>query len=264
MSHVRNAAGTWIVAAVLATSALSTSPATAQTLTSTAFTDYPPFTTDQLPRGGFSTALVEDVFKQAGYTVETQWLPWARGYAAVLSTDVDVTHAYFYRSERVESFLFSDPYFEVPQRLYTYVGDETPIETVADMVGRVLCNPIGYSTPEPLGEMIRDGQVEREQPTDLEACFRLLSRGRVDAVAASPLIFTAMADQRAVDSDKIEYSGVQVAVDALHLLVSRSNPGAETILAAFNEGLADMAADGSLAALAQEYGLPLDLVPPLR
>lgn len=238
--------------------------ATAQTITATAFTDYPPFTTDALPRGGFSTALVEEAFQREGYRVEHKWMPWARGYLSTLEAATDVTHPYFYRRVRAEAMLYSEPFFEIPQRLYTYADDDTEIDTIEDLDGRVLCSPLGYSTPDVLGGMIADGRLFREQPTDLATCFRMLSRGRVDAVLANALIFEGLRVQSDFDATAITYSGLEVERDQLHLLVSRSHPGGPEIIETFNRAVADMAADGSLAALAREYEVPTALIPQLR
>jgi len=227
--------------------------------------DYPPFNTLQLPRGGFATALVEDAFARAGVTPSILHMPWRRAMRQVAEGRVDVTHPWFFREVRAEVMYFSEPYLWPKEAVYVSasLAQARPMETAEDLEGLTVCSPADYVLPEPVQTLIKQGKVLRDAPRDVSDCMRMLVGGRIDFVVLSPVIFKSDPIQRIVSGQGVVRTSVPVEVEPYYVLVGKRNPRGPYLIDAFNRGLNAMAADGSLAALADAYDIPHDMLPHL-
>ncbi|GGB54019.1 hypothetical protein GCM10011316_27590 [Roseibium aquae] len=245
-------------------------PATAETLRDktvriAVFPDYPPFNTDTLPRGGFATALVEDAFRRAGLEAESIDMPWRRGVREVELGRLDATHPWFYREDRGTVMLFTDPFILPKETIFTRADSEgkSPIRSEADLSGRTVCSPVDYALPEPVQSLAEAGQVLRDSPKNVSDCVRMLVAGRVDFVVLSPVIYRSEPIQQIVAGQHIVEAPIEIAVEPYYVMIGRKNQRAVELVEAFNEGVKEMAADGSLAALADAYGIPHAMLPHL-
>jgi len=178
---------------------------------------------------------------------------------------VDVTHPWYFRERRGEIMVFSDPYLWPKETIYVSaaVAADRPIETAKDLEGLTVCSPVDYVLPEPIQTMIKTGRLSRDAPRDVADCFRMLVGGRIDFVVLSPVIFASQPIQNIVAGEGVVATDVAVEVEPYYVLVGKKNARAPEIIEAFNRGLNAMAEDGSLAALADAYDIPHDMLPHL-
>jgi polar amino acid transport system substrate-binding protein len=79
----------------IALTLLAAAPGQAAGLRLVTGTDYPPFAGPELVGGGMATDLVTAAFQAAGSPIEPiEFLPWKRGYQAVLDGEFDATFPY--------------------------------------------------------------------------------------------------------------------------------------------------------------------------
>ena len=218
--------------------------------------DYAPYTGEDLPGGGLVTELVRQAFAVGGRRYDVRFMPWKRGYDGVVLGRFLATFPYVRTPEREREVLFSDPVIEVRQ--FVYLSKRSTMEFhdggaggkpggdsggVTDFRGRTVCQPAGYALPAELEELVQLGRLNRHTPSDLGACMRMVATGRADALVIDEYS-AAAAIARAGLAEEIRVSERPFAVVTLHLVVGRATPGAEAMVAAFNDGLKTLKQQG--------------------
>ena len=210
--------------------------------------DYAPYTGEDLPGGGLVTELVRQAFAVGGRRYDVRFMPWKRGYDGVVLGRFLATFPYVRTPEREREVLFSDPVIEVRQ--FVYLSKRSTMEFhggdsggVTDFRGRTVCQPAGYALPAELEELVQLGRLTRHTPSDLGACMRMVATGRADALVIDEYS-AAAAIARAGLAEEIRVSERPFAVVTLHLVVGRATPGAEAMVAAFNDGLKTLKQQG--------------------
>lgn len=234
--------------------ALTTGPALARdSVRLVTGNDYKPFTDESLPEGGFMTAVVTAALDRASIRHEVVFQPWKRGYAQTASAEFDATFPYFHTEERAAEMLYSDPIYTAASKAF-YLKDKQEISAPDDLKGLTMCSPVGYAVPPMMLKMLEAGSIEKNQPKDMQTCFRLLSAARVDFAVTNIIQGWDLVDKLdALPRDKVAVSPYDVVVNDLHFIVSRSLPDAQGLVDAFNEGLGAIRADGTFAAIEQRY-----------
>lgn len=217
-------------------------------------TDYPPYAGPDLAGGGMATALVVAAFEAAGVAVEpVEYLPWKRGYQAVLDGEFDATFPYVAAPGRDQAMSFSTPIYEMviypvfrADRTHPYAGPDS-------LAGLTLCQPVGYAQPAMLQHMVDAGTLQLVQPATMALCARQLLAGRVDLLINSPALFQTIVRPEWHDGPALVMGDHPVERNPLHLLAARANPQAAALLAGFATGLAALHADGRYDAIVQRY-----------
>lgn len=204
---------------------------------------FAPFTGEELPQGGWMSELVQRAFKASGRGYELRFVPWKRGVDGVVSGRFIATFPFPRTPERERDALFSDPLIEVRQ--FVYLSAHTPMTFTGpeDFRGRVVCAPLGFSLPEALETMIRQGDLRRDTPSDLTACVRMVATGRADAFVLDEYTGSAAIINAGVIGD-IRVAERPYATITLHLMVGRATPDAAAIIARFNDGLKNLKDSG--------------------
>jgi polar amino acid transport system substrate-binding protein len=214
--------------------------------------DYAPYTGDDLPGGGLVTELVRRAFAVGGRRYDVRFMPWKRGYDGVVAGRFLATFPYVRTPEREREVLFSDPVIEVRQFVYLsnrsgmeFRGRTGPDDSdlLEDFQGRTVCQPVGYALPAELEAMAGQGRLTRQTPSDLGACARMVATGRADALVIDEFSGAAAIAKSGL-ADDIRVAERPFAVVTLHLVVGRATPGAETTIAAFNDGLKTLKQQG--------------------
>lgn len=215
-------------------------------------TDFAPFVGEDLPEGGMLTELVLRAFKAVGMSYEVRFVPWKRGYDGVVAGRFLGTFPYVRTHDREREVLYSDPLLEVRQLVYLSTKSGMQFRTPADFRGRSVCAPVGYALPAELQALLDGGVLTRESPSDLFACVRMVASGRCDAFVLDEYTGHA-AVARAGMEDGIRIAEQPYALVAQHLVVSKANPEAQAVLAAFNAGLRKLKENGTFADIVRRH-----------
>ncbi len=225
--------------------------------------DYAPYTGEDLPGGGLVTDLARRAFAVSGRQYDVRFMPWKRGYDGVVAGRFLATFPYVRTPEREQEVLFSDPVIEVRQ--FVYMSNRTAMTFDGRLVrgprglegfrGRTVCQAVGYALPPELEALVGQGQLARQTPSDLGACVRMVATGRADALVIDEYS-AAAAIARSGLADDIRVSDHPFAVVTFHLVIGRATPGAETTLAAFNDGLKVLKAQGVYRELLSGHTIP--------
>jgi polar amino acid transport system substrate-binding protein len=196
--------------------------------------DYAPLVNDQDATGGITTDLIRRALASQGYEIEVSFQPWMRGAQNTKRGFFDGTFPYAKSPTREEDFLFSEPFYTSPMRLF--VRKDRHYKSSKEIRYKRICSPLGYDHSK-LSEFMEKNHLSLVQPVNLEACFEMLHLGRIEGV---PLLehvgWNIIAKQ---DKYRDEFTTIESHVkDAKYfLMVGKSNPRAQEILKAFNKGL---------------------------
>jgi len=217
--------------------------------------DYPPLTAKSLPEGGLASELVRRAFERSGHKVgELQWVPWKRAMESARRGAIDGTFPWGDTAERRKDLLFSAPFLPFAQHAWIRLGTGYLPKSKTDLPGRSYCNPAGYGDFGMITELLAEGALTRVTPKNMTAYFKMLFKGRIDMVIATPIEAEAAIAEAGVPIGAVSRSGLEVDNSPHHLVVGKSHPRGAEIIAAFDAGLAKLEASGELVKIKTRHG----------
>lgn len=245
----------WVLS-LLACAAISKGEAPVRLVTGN---DYRPYSDVQLEGGGLVTVLVRQAFASAGLaTSPVEFQPWSRGVLETKETHFDATFPYAETPERQQEFVFSDAILDVEEAFFAREDFPGNILIPASLGQKRICRPTGYNT-ELLKELATQATFVIETPQTLAQCLSMLKLGRVDLVFINRLVgsYTIHSMPELLGFEyKVLSMPDRLSKVGLHLMVAKNNPRAQTILEAFNRGLATLRSNGRLEQIVSEYMHP--------
>jgi len=196
--------------------------------------DYAPLVNDQDASGGITTDLIRRALASQGYEIQVSFQPWARGAQNTKTGVFDGTFPYAKSPTREEDFLFSDPFYTSPMRLF--VRKDRHYKTSAQLHDKRICSPLGYDHTK-LSEFMEKNHLSLVQPVNLEACFEMLHLGRIEGVPLLEHVGWNIIGKQDKYRDEFTTIESHVKTAKYFLMVGKSNPRAQEILKAFNRGL---------------------------
>jgi polar amino acid transport system substrate-binding protein len=241
----------FLLTAVLAFTLLPALPAHARKLLLAA-TEYPPYYSESLDRGGPVAELTVTALRNAGHEVEVRFMPWARALRLGEQGKVDGLIGVWRSPERERSFFYSEPVVSnriVLCRRGTAGPDRfTTWEAIRPfMVGVVR----GYANPEGLAA----AHVNTEAVTDDLQNLRKLVAGHIDLALIDSRVVQYLAKRHlGASAPLIDCLQPPVQEHPQYLVVSRSTAGGEAIVAGFNEQLQRLRRSGEFRVIASRWG----------
>lgn len=236
---------------------------------------YAPYTGRELEGGGMITQVISaalDIVKddsggrlQYGISWVNDWsahlnpllvsrafdlgFPWSRPDCAnALSLDAQSQF-------KCQRFFFSDPLYEVITRVF--VADNSPITSLdrQQLTGRSLCRPNAYEThllDADGRDLLKDGVIVLIRPATVDECFRLLDEGTVDGVVMTEMVGLSSAASLGMQ-DRVRAIDEPLALDTLHVVVSKTHPFARTMLYYVNAGLNRLRSSGEFERIVERH-----------
>ncbi len=214
--------------------------------------NFAPFSDRDWPGQGMLTELVN-----AALAVSPDAVPyniaweddWGRQADALAGQDFDMGYPWFRPdcqttpdAKHCQLFHFSEPVVDLAVLLFTRADATFDFVDEADLQGKTLCRPEGYYAHDldrVTREQVSPDMAKLERAKDLQSCFAKLLDGSVDAVAVNE--FLAMPEiARMGLKDKVVALPRPVAVEGLHVIVSKHHWRGTTLLYRFNAGLAEL------------------------
>ncbi|MBB1521128.1 substrate-binding periplasmic protein [Aquipseudomonas guryensis] len=215
--------------------------------------DYAPYAGSALPNGGMLSEVVFAALSSSGYQPSLAWQPWKRGYHATLKGSYDATYPYLKSAEREAEFLYSEPLYEVTQRVFTRRGMMLEPDNLQHFIGKRLCYPLGWLPPAALKPLLEQNQLQRHEPPDLLTCAKLLALGRDDFFVADSLLGQQAIHLSGLDPGQFDSSQAVVSKHSLHFIVPRNHPRATQLIDDFNRGLQQLMANGEYQRILQAH-----------
>jgi len=238
---MRNAAAGLIVGMFLATGASAQETVVITTL------EWPPYTSEGLPKGGATTDVVRQAFSAVGIDVEVATVPWKRAIA--MAKDDDTVVAYFpgYHCRHLDGFVESKPIGNGPLGFAENVNAPISWKGLDDIgekklrIGTVL----GYSNTDEFDEKAGTGWIRAIPAPDDVTNLRKLALQRIDLAVIDKLVLSYLLATEPTlkpDADSIVFNVKPLEDKTLFLCFFGSGGGSE-LRDRFNEGLAQVDLD---------------------
>jgi len=219
--------------------------------------NYAPFTDREWPGNGLVTELVS-----AALELSPQPVPYAIGWEDDWSKHLfplldEKTYDMGFpwlrpdcvttpNNERCANFHFSEPLFLLPIMLFRAKGSDFAFDSDADIIGATLCRPTGYFTHDldrAGRRWLTDDKINLVQAESPDACFALLTAGKVDAVTVN--LFLGAGKIVELDlRDQVEALERPLSEEGLHVIISKRHWRGTTYLYRVNAGLEALRASG--------------------
>ena len=229
--------------------------------------DFWPFSDQALPGGGLLTDVVQAAMGAAdpeqGFAIH--WVNDRAAHHEPLLSNALLDMGFPWSrpdceaepdSSGCETLMFSSPLFEVLVLLFTDKTRPLTVESAADMKGKTLCRPSGYSTyifDQHGRNWLRDKVISLKVAASPEACLHLLTEGRVDGVVLNEFLGHQKIKALGLEDRIAPVQGPPVSVDTLHMVAHKAHPEGKTVLGVFDAGLAKIRADGTYQGILDEH-----------
>lgn len=220
-----------------------------------AASDSPPLHSPKMKHNGALSHIVETIFTKAGYTIELQFMPWARAMASARSGAVDGMIGVWHSPERAQFLYFSDPIIAQQMAFYRRADNPIRYSNYSDLAdqGYVLANVRGYVYPPPLRGLNFNVQWVN-QP---QQYLKMLLGRRVDLVLFHEeyLLYLMSKPEYQDSAELVVRLGNVVDVVDMHLVLSRQRTGSQALLEEFNQSLLQLKRSGEITNLLALHGL---------
>jgi two-component sensor histidine kinase/ABC-type amino acid transport substrate-binding protein len=246
------------------TSATDALSANRPVLKSASEQSYPPFAivNQDGSADGFSVELMREIADEMGFEISIPVGPWNEIKNRLIEGDIDVLPLVSYSIERDRVFDFTVPYLRMHGTIFVR-SDEKSISSEDDLKGKEVLVMQGDTANEYAVEKNLSDNLITTQ--NYEQAFRLLSKGKHDAVVVQQLVGHQM----------LKDLGITNVVDVSHLSRDGIRPtnkpltgfeqkfciavreGDHELLALLNEGLAIVMANGTYDRLYYKWFTPV-------
>ena len=207
-----------------------------------AATEYPPYYGKDLENHGFMTELVVEAFARVDYDVTVKFLPWKRALESTKTGKHDGLFTVWYREEREEWFVFSDPLPANELGFYKRKDRDISYQNYDDLKPFSIGVVRGYASPPGFD----DAGLKTSLANDDEQNLRKLQKGRVDLVLIDKITGKFQIDSKlSSEQGELEWIEPPLHVDIQYLVISKKIADYEATLRDFNKGLAEIDADGT-------------------
>ncbi len=213
--------------------------------------NFPPFTDASWPQQGMLTELVTTALSVSPDPVSFS-VAWQENWSddlapRLISKDFDMGFPWFrpdcenFSSDHQScaAFHFSDSLIDLA--ILLFVSSESPMafDQDSDIFGHKICRPAGFYTHDldrAGRRWISNGHIVLEQAATPEACFALLSKGLVDAVAMNEFLGARTVFHMGLGDSVIALER-PISIEGLHVVISKSHWRGTSHMYRFNAGL---------------------------
>ncbi|MEZ5573969.1 MAG: transporter substrate-binding domain-containing protein [Halioglobus sp.] len=211
----------------------------------------PPYADATLPDEGLALELVKHVFAGTNYTPVISIENWSRAVEGTSVGVYDALASVWYSKEREKDLLFSEPYLRSQLLILKLRSNEGTYTSLQQLAGSRLGVRADYAYGVDFSSIPQLTLVEEDQ---LVPNLLNLLNGKVDFVIADQR--SAAMQLHTYFKDKItQFAVLPIELPPVerHVAASRTWPGADTMIAEFNNALAAAQKDGSLAAIIKKW-----------
>lgn len=202
------------------------------------------FVTDQEKEDGFLIEISKEAFRRVGYTVNIQYMPWARALQTVMGGHAEALLGAYFTDERAEKMQYTNSigaseivFFKLRDADITYsrLEDLRPYR-IGTIIGA------SYTT-----EFDKATFVEKEPTSDYNINLRKLLAGRVPLIVEKKaVILNALAIRYPESANKVVALDKPLKTGKFFNAFSKKFPGHQQKVADFNKGLDLLVRDGTM------------------
>lgn len=197
------------------------------------------------------TEIIREALTRSGYEATVEFLPWKRALASAQNGKHDGLFTVWYRPEREEWFLFSDPLLSNTLVFFKRTDNSTSTTEFADLKDQTIGVVVGYAPPPGFDEAGLNVSPSRDDEENL----RKLHKGQVDLVLVDLIVAQHLLNRELSDlKDDLDWIEQPVLEDKQYIVFSKKAEGYEKMHGDFNTALTEMTDDGTLQSIMAKRG----------
>ncbi|MBU1437038.1 MAG: transporter substrate-binding domain-containing protein [Gammaproteobacteria bacterium] len=216
--------------------------------------EWPPYLGADLPEQGMAARLIRDIFKDAGYQVTFQFLPWARAYQDSKQGRYAATAVWMKVPSREQDFWFSDAVLNETFVFFHLKSNPLYFESLADLANVRLGGGLGYSYGIAFDTEVAKNNIDISRVGDTAQNFRRLAKGRIQAFPEEMHVgYHVLKTQLPELAAQIDHNPKPLLINQSFVLFPKTSGNSEQLQQLFNHGLANYRANGRYQ---QYFNLP--------
>ena len=213
--------------------------------------NWPPFFGENLEKGGFITAIVDEALAQSGYDSTIEFTAWQTALSTVKSGDKDAVVGGYYSEERTKEYYYSIPIYTVLTGLIKKsdfpLNNYSSFESIDQYsIGKLK----GFVNGRSFDNFTFSKLKEYLEVSD---AVKALNMGEIQLYADNLSVVKEAAKAAGIDASQLQILTPPLEEIDLFLLISKSIPNAEKIRDAFNNGLIEIQKSGRYNEILTEF-----------
>mgnify|MGYP000412030967 CR=1 FL=1 len=202
---------------------------------------------------GLLVEIVRKAYQTQGYDLEIKFVTWSRAMVMIQKKQADLLIGAWYSDERNNYLLYSDIIFASSIRFIKPKNSTFEYQGLESLKGKRVGTILSYQYNK---EFLSDIGIKRITSDSLLNNIHNLLAGRIDLTLDDHYVVKYMLDKHIINWEE-ELSLVEEPLTSkdLYLAANRSNPKYQTIIEAFNLGLAQLKEDGRYEKIVKSYDL---------
>lgn len=215
--------------------------------------DFPPLKIEHPGADGLQGTDVDaiaEIARRAGLRLESQFMPWKRGYAEASEGIVDGLCSCSYREDRAALFHFSEAIGKTSVGIFHAPGETPdPITSLAEISGTHI-GKVGVVKGYNLEAELDDAKIAHVAVSGDQQAYDMLINHRLDHLYSfrAPIDFIALHQSGRM----VPYS--EMRASPYFICLSKKVPDAAAMMPRINAAIAAMQADGTFEAIQRRYG----------
>jgi len=209
--------------------------------------EWPPYIGAEMENQGYVAEAVRAAFERRGYRVEIEFFPWNR--AVAMAHDVKV-YGYFpeyYSDEVAKDYILSEKFPGGPVGFFKRKDKDISFAKLEDLKGYRIGVVKGYVNT---AEFDAASYLTKDESVDDLMGLKKLLAGRTDLFFCDKFVGNYIGKKNFPDQiAEIEFMDPILEDKPFYICFSRATPDGQRIAEDFNNGLAEITADGTLEAL---------------
>jgi len=211
---------------------------------------YPPYMYGTEPAKGLYADIIRMAFSLSGRPVTVAGYPWKRVLELGRQGEVAIGGIY-QNPSRMAVFDYSMPFYLETLKVCVKAGHGFAFRGMVDLNGKRVGINRGWSYGEVFDSARREGVFIAEEAADNQANLRKLILGRVDCIIIDEISLQQIVKRENWENE-VDTLAFPAAVNSVHLVVAKHLQQIR-LLDRFNQGLAEMKANGSYTRLIDRY-----------
>ncbi|NLF51490.1 MAG: amino acid ABC transporter substrate-binding protein [Leptolinea sp.] len=200
--------------------------------------EWVPYTGETLPGYGCDAQIVTEVFARMGFAVEIEFFPWARAMTLARNGEYDGTLEWDDTPDWREFFYINSEPISPQEWVFFHRKDDLfEWTTLKDLTGKRIGVTSGYIYSNAFSHLTNNESLRFEEASSDEANLKKLLAGRIDIFPMERNVGLSLLQKNFPPDEaaQLTYHSQSLAVFEPYLLLTRTNPENDLLIARFDE-----------------------------
>lgn len=215
--------------------------------------EWEPYIGPNMKDGGYVMEVIKEAYKRSGYTVQIDYLPWARAVKMAKDGDYDGYMPEYYSEDLKKDFLLSAPFQGGPLGFFKKKTSKITFKKLEDLKDYSIGVVRGYVNT---AEFDAASYLKKDEAKDDLTNLKKLIAGRIDLIICDKNVGNHILKTQIVqNAGDVEFMEPQLEEKDLYVCITKTAPEAQKKIDDFNAALKQMKDDGTIGKIIEKHGL---------